>query len=385
MPPTLEIPGPSVRQVAGKNLAGNPILSVLVKLRYRIRNGRCVEAEPVALLDEPAFSEDELLLDDEADVFPDKFASDVVVRGTVIGGGRTVVDATLELAGRRVVWRVFGDRVVVAGGADGIRFSEPGVIGKIKLDFRNAYGGRDLRAEERADPPWRDGFDPYAVPPEDLPEHVSPFSYARNPAGKGYVIGTDPMVAVGVALPNIEFPDQLLTPATLLCPDLLSWPQMPLPAGAGWVSYEWFPRSGYCNLVRPYHERIRSFAEVERGYATRDVLDPQEDSPEAGHRFACGAPGHLQFPLLRGGETVVCRELGGVGKQLEFALPPAPQIWTDGRNGSLKPAEVGVHSLVLDADADEITLVWRGSAPALRIYLADELPGMPLQVAFGAP
>lgn len=376
----VESPIPAVKQVSGKTLSGQPVLSVLAKLRYRIHNGVCSSCEWVDLLEEPTFSDDDLVMEADADVFPIKFATDVVVRGTVVGGGRSKLDASLDIAGRRVDWRVFGDRVVQANDSGSIRFSEPETIDKIELGFRNSYGGRDLRAEQRANPPWRDGIDPYSVPEEDLPEHSSPFSYPRNPAGKGYVIGDDPLLAIGVSLPNIEFSDQLLTPTTLMCPDLLSWPLMPLSAGSGWVSYEWFPRSGYCNLVRPYHADLKKFAEVERGYVTKDALDPQVDSLEAGHRFVCGAPAWLQLPFLRGGEAVSCWELGGVNKRLDFSLPAAPQIWTDGRSGLLKNADVVIHSLIIDADADEIIIVWRGTAPALRLYLPEELPKMPFKV-----
>jgi hypothetical protein len=288
----------------------------------------------------------------------------------------------LEISGNRVDWRFFGNRVVESDGAGGIRFSSPEPFEEIELGFRRSYGGTDVKASLSAEPQWKEIFEPYSIPEGDIPDHASPFSYARNPAGKGFVLGVDPTSAIGVTLPNIENPNELLTPGNLLCRDLLSWPSMPMPAPGGWMSYEWFPRSGYCNLVRPYHAELVPFAEVERGFASTEVADPQTDSLEAGHRFACGASAGLQLPFLRGGERVATFELGGVGKRLVFQVPGAPMIWVDGRQGRLNQSEVVVHTLEIDASKDLVTLVWRGEAKALRTYLPEELKDMPFKVVF---
>lgn len=381
-PYIVEKPSDSVRQISGKNPAGKVILGVVAKVRYKIEGGRCVSPGEAKLLDEPKFSDDGFVMEEEADLFADKLGADFFIKGKVYGKGRAIVDAEVEIAGRKARWRVTGDRVVEADGADGIRFSTPQPIEEIEISYRNAYGGIAEHAEKTMKPSWDDVFPPYSVPDDVKQPWSSPFGYPRNPAGKGYVIGKGIECAVGVALPNIENADALLTPEKLICPDLLSWPLMPMPAAVGPMSYEWFPRCGHCNMVPHYHESIKTFGEVERGHATADIIDPAQDSPEGGHRFACAAGWPLQLPVLRGGESVSSREIGGAGKKIDFVLPAAPRMWTDGRKGSLKPAEVTIDSVTLDAEKDEVTIVWRGRAEALRVYLPEELAKMPLRVEF---
>lgn len=383
LPKIIEAPSGFVKQLSGRDLSGRTILSVVVKLRFKIRGGACAEPEGEDLLEEPKFSDDGWVMEEEADLFPDKGATDFRVKGKVHGGGKAMVDAGVEVAGRRSEWRVFGKRTVTGNGSGGLAFSAPEPFDEIEIGFRNAYGGVAEHAEKAASPPWKEMFPKYAIPEEEQQPWATPFSYPRNPAGKGYVVGSGPECAVGVELPNIEVAGSLVTPENLICPELAEWPRMPLPAPVGVVSYDWFPRSGYCNMVRPYNEVHRDgFEEVKRGYAGREVGEIREQSPEAGHRFACAAAGPFQVPFLRGGERISSWEIGGAGKKIDVRLPAAPKIWTDGRKGTLKPAEVTIDSVTLDADKDEVTIVWRGRAEALRAYLPDELEKMPLKVEF---
>lgn len=378
-PSIVDRPGPSVCQLSSNNREGKPILSVLAKVCYKIRSGACTDPKAVDLVPMPKFSSDDSYMLEDADVFPDKHATDVIIRGTIHGNGRAIADAGIEIAGKRSAWKIFGKRTVAEGGKSGFQFSQPEAFETIELSFQNAYGGIASHAEKSADPPWKEAYPPYLMQPEDQPPYSSPFSYTRNPVGKGFVIGTEAVAAIGVELPNIELADQLLSPEKLLCPDLWSWPTMPLPAPVGVVSYEWFPRSSYARMVRPYHSSITSFAEVEREGAPRKILDPQLDYPAAPQHFANAAPIQLQHASLTGGETISTWGIGP-GGDLAFRVPTAPEIWVDGRKGTLKPAMVVAHTITIDADKGEVIIVWRGSAEALRPYLPEELEKMPLKV-----
>jgi hypothetical protein len=52
---------------------------------------------------------------------------------------------------------------------------------------------------------------------------------------------------------------------------------------------------------------------------------------------------------------------------------------TDGRKGKLNPTEPVIHSVVLGPDDNTVTILWRGSAPALRPYFNQELDTMPFR------
>lgn len=378
-PKLVNQPGASVRQVSGYDREGKPILSVLAKARYKIRAGVCTEPELAELLLLPKFSDDESFMVEDADVFPDKLTTDIIVRGTIFGNGRSTAEAGIELPGKRSVWKIFGKRVVIEGGKEGFQFSQPEPFEEIELSFTNAYGGIAHHAENSATPPWKETYPPYLMQPEDTPPYSTPFSYTRNPVGKGFVIGESAEAALGVELPNIELAEEPLTPENFLCPDLWSWPQMPLPAPVGVVSYEWFPRSAYVRMVRPYHGHITKFSEVEKEGAPQEIRDPMMECPAIPQHFASGAPVQLQHARLLGGEQITTWGIG-TGGNLAFRVPAPPEMWVDGRNGSLKPAEVVLHTMIIDIDQEEVTLVWRGSTSALRPYLPEELEKMPLKV-----
>lgn len=64
-----------------------------------------------------------------------------------------------------------------------------------------------------------------------------------------------------------------------------------------------------------------------------------------------------------------------------FRLPAErPEICIDGRNGKLAPTLPVMQTLELEPDESRLSIVWRGSAPALRPYMPDELARMPLLV-----
>ena len=51
-----------------------------------------------------------------------------------------------------------------------------------------------------------------------------------------------------------------------------------------------------------------------------------------------------------------------------------------GRKGAMTPTEPAVHTLIVEPDADRVTVLWRGCAAALRRYAPQELATMPLRV-----
>ena len=91
----------------------------------------------------------------------------------------------------------------------------------LPIRYERAYGGRDEHSVA------------------DIPFH-----YPRNPMGTGVVL-RDAAMWWTDSLPNVEDPDDLLTPERVIMEAPERWPlQPPLPAGFGWRQRNWFPRSG---------------------------------------------------------------------------------------------------------------------------------------------
>ena len=95
-------------------------------------------------------------------------------------------------------------------------------------------------------------------------------------------------------------------------------------------------------------------------------------------RAANGASLGLQVPYLRGDEDVQLLNLCAGVETLRFKLPgEVPRIWTDGRDGKMNETKPVLHTVIIEPDELRVSLVWRGNAPARRIYLKDELDAMP--------
>jgi len=68
-------------------------------------------------------------------------------------------------------------------------------------------------------------------------------------------------------------------------------------------------------------------------------------------------------------------------ESVRFRLPKEkPRMWVDGRNGKMLATQPVMHSLIIEPDEDRLSIVWRGSGPALRPYLDKEIDGMPFIV-----
>ena len=93
-----------------------------------------------------------------------------------------------------------------------------------------------------------------------------------------------------------------------------------------------------------------------------------------------GASPGLVVPYLKGGEEIWLGNMHPRLETLRIKLPlKAPRLFTDGRNGKMNPTEPVMHTVLIEPDEDSVSILWRGSAPALRPYLPDELTAMPLR------
>ena len=151
-----------------------PIFAVLVKRTYTIRpNQPAARVEP----GQPLCKVDEYYDDGdpetstvkyESDLTPYKVATDMVVIGkayTVKGRRMPQVEVAVELAGRRKVIRVIGDRRCIYRQGRDPAFTDPREFTEMEIRYEKSYGGKDLKS----------------VP-------GLPFYYPRNTMGTGVAV-----------------------------------------------------------------------------------------------------------------------------------------------------------------------------------------------------
>lgn len=373
-------PDPSVRQISGNGPDGKPVLSVLARRTYAADDRGALQPlpGPAPLVAEPVIDEAELLVAD-LDLYPWKRHSDVIVLGHAYGREREGSFAAAIAAGaQRATLRIHGARRA-ARGADGrIRFSDPAEAGKVPLSLAMAYGGRDAVTERALGNPYeadrREDFDP------DL---ASPYRYPRNPWGRGFVVGASDAVIEAALLPQIEDPADLLTPERLVAERPARWTAMPLPTGCGWLPYAAFLRMACLRILPNGEVPPGGLPESRRGWLPAEVHVHGVPDREDALRLAQGAWPQLRAGPLQAGDTVTLERLHPRCPTWSFRVPKAPSLAVDGRKpGRLVAAPAVVHTLIVEPDAGRVTVVWRGSAPALRPYTAEELATMPFRAEF---
>ncbi len=385
MPPPqlITAPNPFACQVSGLDPEGRFILAVLAKRSYRYDDsGRCTPHEaPLPLREIGAYDEADAELLHDADAYPLKFRTDVVLHGQA-GGAEPVrqLQCGIRIGGYEKRIAVIGNRKAAVSHAGGLMFSEPAPFTAVPLSYRYAYGGRDEAGHAALGNPL-DELDKY-VPDYDL-SNFSLCDYPRNPIGKGYLCHWDPASLETLELPNLEDPHDRLTPARFFAGQWDRWPAMPMPQGLGWLSHSWFPRICYFGFVPKHDPAYAATPEVARGLLPPDFMAAK---PAGLHSFAFtqGASLGLQLPHLRGDELI---ELANIlpMPRARIQLPgERPVIHTDGRNGKLAPTTLALHTVYIEPYKNRVSLTWRGSAPALRPYMEEELKTMPLRVQWPA-
>jgi len=377
-------PGPTVVQVSTVGPGGQPMLSVICKQTYDVlSDGRLIpapESLPLVVDPEPDAANPRRLHRD-SDCYAFKPFTDVVVRGHAYGAGQRAFVAALQVGAARQEVLVLGDRRVALGPTGRLVISEPSPVERMPLRYDRAYGGIDQVAHERAPGPEA-ALARYLGAAVDE-AFSSPFAYPRNFAGVGYLIEPTAAAVDRLVMPNLEDPLDRLTPDRLAVGAPGCWPLMPLPRAFDWTDPGTFPRMAYMGIVHDHDPLSGPVAEVTRGWAPADVMVSKPIAEKVCDRWANGASLGLQLPHLRGGDEVTMNAVHPRQPVWRFRLPRArPDMRTDGRNGKLTATEPVIHTLDVEPDLSRASLVWRGWAPALRLYAAEELAQMPLYVGW---
>ena len=336
--------------VQGHDDNRQPIFSVLTKRTYDLlANGRIALAEKTS----PFVRADEYYDDDdpewatvknETDLAPFKLATDVAVIGSAYAPNNKpvrFVDVTVEVATHRKVLRITGDRRCHYRPGLTPAFSDPALFTKMPIQYERAYGGRDTQSD-----------------PEE------PFFYPRNYSGLGVVLKNTKETIEGLPLPNVEDPQDLLTPDRILIEKPDRWSGQPLPDGLGWFHRAWYPRCSFTGAFPAYvdvdtvlrEERLQLVPKGQIGLARQFKL------PCFDVRVNNGASRGLTFPYLKGNEVFRLTNLTPTGS-LTFKLPgETPVITLDIGSGENKLQPV-LHTVCIRPEQMQVDLIWRGAHP----------------------
>jgi Uncharacterized protein conserved in bacteria (DUF2169) len=162
-----------------------------------------------------------------------------------------------------------------------------------------------------------------------------------------------------------------------------NWQMMPLPRCTDWFSPVWFPRMAYIGIPRPAEKKNLDIAEIKRKWADPALFDIEPMSGQGSFRFANAASLGLQLPYVKPSQKCHLTNIHPKYPEFSIFLPSDfPEIWVDGRNGTLKNTNPVIQSLIIEPDKNRLTLVWRGSAAAIRPYFIEELKTMPFKVTW---
>ena len=248
----------------------------------------------------------------DMDLVRTKVSTDVVVVGHAYSpSGRPVTssDVGFRVGSVRKVLRVVGDRVWGAVGRSG-----PEPFTRIPLVYERAFGGTDLKSRH-PDRSWE----------------------WRNPVGTGFA--TSRVNAVGVKLPNVEYPSESLG----------TWSDRPAPAGFGAIASHWQPRVSFGGSYDEEWSRAR-----------QPLLPYDFDD----RFYQCAPEDQRASGFLRGGESVVLTGLTP-GGEFRFHLPRVfLGFETRFYDGSREfHQQRRLHTVILEPDSPRVSLVWHTSLP----------------------
>lgn len=341
---------PVLQVLPGRAADGQHVFSVIVKRSYTVTPAgaveRCDADRPLRLVDEywDGGDAESSTVQFESETAPYKAATDVVVIGKAHAPqGQPVARMMVgvQVGTTLKTLQVTGDRYCRYREGALPAFTEPEPFAEMEIRYDRAYGGRDERS---------------------LPD--IPFVYPRNDMGKGVVLRNVREVVEGLPLPNIEDPQDLLTPERLFIEEPGRWHLQPLPQGLGWRQRTWYPRAALLGSYPAFLEPGTVTVEERMGLVPADhiALAKQSRLPPMLAQFANGASFGLMFAQLRGDERIA---LGGLTPEgaLRFGLPgDAPAVTLDIGRGE-EQLTASLHTVSIRPDEGELDLVWRAAAP----------------------
>jgi len=294
------------------NEQGIDTLFVLVKARFTMGPQLTLHAEQAEPQAEDVYfgeaGHSSLKL--PSDFHPGKPASDILMVGSAYSPeGRAVSAMNVGFCVGPIskTLRVTGDRVWLNGQA-----SQVAAFESMPMIYERAYGGV-----------------------HDTGERV--YMEERNPVGVGFCGKNKPRDMEGLALPNIEYPDQLMQ----RCGDTSS------PAGFTAVAPSWLPRKQYAGTYDQNWQQTRA-----------PFLPMDYDS-----RFCNLAPSDQIFAgYLKGGEPVMVKGMHPSG-EIACKVPSVNLSCKVDRGGEIVELPLNIETLILEPNELAMSLVWKASYP----------------------
>ena len=332
----------------------------LVKFTYRITPNGCVPAEAEPLFHDMRDEDIEPRIREGTDFWPVKFATDLVVQGAAYPPSGVPTDrmtAKVAIGGLEKRIAVFGRRFVRWTERSGVQFSAPEPFEEVDLTWANAYGGTDYRV---VDPAMKE-----LTPEQEVArlEFDHPGMYPRNPFGKGYLVKPDPVE--DFELPQLEDPNDLLTPQRIITGDPKQWYEQPLPWAYEWVHPMMFPRythfMGGPEAWFPGPEDD-SLPEVRRGFLLAGFKQAMEERTiEQGPdpRFRQGASYGFMMHDLPHCAPIRIEGMHPEWSEIRFRLPPSPilEMQVNDRPQRVQPR---LHSIVLRPSEELFYVLYGG-------------------------
>lgn len=342
----------------------------VVKITYDIAQTPC-PIEPVPLTSDVLHPEVEPRLELGCDFWLDKLRTDVVVLGAAHSREPTSemqVSVTVGEVERRIA--VLGRRVVTRH-VGRIAFSDPEAFTEMPIQWDRAYGGIDEHVP--IDDPPRD-------PVTLARDH--PGLYPRNPFGKGYVV-VEPARDAEVELPNLEDPEDRLTPERLVVEDPGRWWIQPIPAVFHYAPHAIFTRYTYLGADAWFSPPDdMTLPEVRRG-----ILPPgfrTNFQPGLAWGFYQEAAPGLVLPPPSVDTPIIVRGMHPAGAALRARLPQPPAVEID-LEGRRQSPPLHLSKLVLIPAQQKLVTTWVARTSEMhRVFLPGVHAKIPLRMRIGA-
>lgn len=398
-PPPPAKPAPSATGVVLANFSGATELVAIHKRTYSWEPGR----RPLPSAEQPPLDLVGIAHEPLAEGRPPSWRSlpetigfkqwtDVVVQGRA-RPPRPVAEmlVAVELGERRHEALVLGRRTCdTVGGRPA--FTPPEPFAELPLRYELAYGGRDtayetaLLAELKRTLP-SETLRRATPSAEGMFGQINPLMYPRNRFGQGYILHREAWA--GRELPQIERPDDRLTPERLIVPHPQRWQAMPLPIGFDYLDPMTFPRVAMFGCPPLGYQPGERTREVELGLAPEDLcrgniaVAKPEQLPGLIHPRCCAVASlGLTFPILRGDETIVLHGMDHAQPALALQLPAErPRFAIAGLEAKPVTPPAELHLVLIDVDARRLTLVWAGRHRGAKLPPAQQLPAFAANVS----
>ena len=295
------------------NLDGIDTLYLMVKATFVIGNQWTLADKqlPIQEADEYNGEPADSSLKSTSDFHIGKVATDILIYGLACSPKQqpvTQMNIGMEVGSLRKTLRVFGDRVWKDG-----QISSANPFVNMPVIYERAFGGQDvidnrIRAAEQ-----------------------------RNPVGKSFVGRKSESEFNNQPLPNIEYPNQLMT----------SLGDIPAPAGFGPIAPNWQPR---VSMAGTYDQNWQT---------NRAPYLPNDFN----QRFLNVAPSDQIYPgFLQGGEPVKIVGMHPEG-DFQFNLPAVKLVNSVSIKGKDLSSPFNMETLALYPNQKQLTMTWRASIP----------------------